>query len=100
MHLVDLSELPESPQGLETDSELEERLEAALSAMDGEERQVIEWFYFDGLSHKEIAERLNTTRKAISSRLERARTKLKSLIRVSSRTVGEGDRLSQHLGKV
>jgi RNA polymerase sigma-70 factor (ECF subfamily) len=59
---------------------LEELLEAALLAADEEDRQVIQWFYFDGLSHKEIAERLKATPKAVSSRLERARAKLKSLV--------------------
>jgi len=59
---------------------LEESLNAALQAMDAEERQLVEWFYFDRLSHQEIAEQLNTTPKAVSSRLERAREKLRSLI--------------------
>jgi RNA polymerase sigma factor (sigma-70 family) len=48
--------------------------------MDAEERRLIESFYFDRLSHQEIAGQLNTTPKAVSSRLERARAKLRSLI--------------------
>jgi RNA polymerase sigma-70 factor (ECF subfamily) len=81
LNVAELSEIPECPQGVESDSELEERLEAALLATNEEDRQVIEWFYFDGLSQKEIAERLKATPKAVSSRLERARAKLKSLVR-------------------
>jgi RNA polymerase sigma-70 factor (ECF subfamily) len=80
MTVVELSEMPECPQAVESVSELEELLEAALLAADEEDRQVIQWFYFDGLSHKEIAERLKATPKAVSSRLERARAKLKSLV--------------------
>jgi RNA polymerase sigma factor (sigma-70 family) len=98
--LVDLSELPQRPQGIESDSELEERLEAALRATDEEERQLIEWFYFDGLSHKDIAERMKATPKAVSSRLERARAKLKSLIRGSSSAVRQSDRMNENLRKL
>jgi RNA polymerase sigma factor (sigma-70 family) len=48
--------------------------------MPGDEREMVEWFYFDRLSHKEIAERLDATPKAVSSRLERARAKLRAAI--------------------
>lgn len=78
--VVSLADLPECPDAVEADSLLEESLDAALLAMDAEERQIIEWFYFDRLSHKEIAKQLNATPKAVSSRLERARAKLRSLI--------------------
>ena len=66
------------PATAEPDSFLEESLDAALLAMDADERELIEWFYFDKLSHKEIAGRLNATPKSVSSRLERARVKLRS----------------------
>ena len=64
----------------ESDRQLEEILDSALAALGQEDRQIIERFYFDRLSHKEIAEQLNITPKAVSSRLERARTALRSLI--------------------
>lgn len=74
----------ESPSGrdisAESDTQLEEILDAALLSLDLEERQIIERFYFDRLSHKEIGEQLNITPKAASSRLERARTRLRLLI--------------------
>jgi len=78
--LVGMADLPECPDAVKSDSVLEESLDAALLAMDAEERQLIEWFYFDRLSHQEIAEQLNATPKAVSSRLERTRAKLRSLI--------------------
>jgi len=78
---VSVGALPEEFPAAETDSVLEEILDAALQAMDPGERQLIEIFYFDHHSQKEIAEQLNTTPKAISSRLERAREKLRSLIK-------------------
>lgn len=86
--VVGMADLPEQPDAVKPDSVLEESLDAALQAMDAEERQLIEWFYFDRLSHQEIAGQLNATPKAVSSRLERARAKLRSLItrRLSNET--------------
>ncbi len=78
--VMGVADLPECPDAGEPDSFLEESLDAALLAMDAEERQLIEWFYFDGLGHKEIAVRLDATPKAVSSRLERARARLRSLL--------------------
>lgn len=79
--VVTVDELPDFAAAPEPDSTLEEILGTALGLMESEERQLIELFYFDRLSQKEIAERLNTTPKAISSRLERTREKLRSLIK-------------------
>ena len=81
--LVSMEALPDCPAIAEADSVLEEVLDAALKMMQPEERQLIELFYFDRLSQKEIAERLNTTPKAVSSRLERTREKLRSSIKRS-----------------
>lgn len=78
--VVELVDLTDCAARCEADSVLEEKLDAALLAIEPEERQLIEWFYFDGLSHKEIAERLDATSKAASSRLERARARLRSLL--------------------
>lgn len=78
--LVELSEWPDSAAPTESDSVLEENLDAALLELETEDRQVVEWFYFDGLSHKDIAERQQATPKAVSSRLERARAKLRLLM--------------------
>ena len=69
------------PANAAPDSFLEEVLDGALKLLEAEERQLIQIFYFDRLSQKEIAERLGTTPKAVSSLLERAREKLRSLIK-------------------
>lgn len=63
------------PEG--ADVVLEEHLNAALEQMGTQDRQVLEWFYFDGLSHKQMAERFGITTKAVSSRLERVRAALR-----------------------
>jgi RNA polymerase sigma-70 factor (ECF subfamily) len=76
--VVGMAEPPDCADGVKPDSVLEEILDAALLAMDADERELVEWFYFDRLSHKEIAERLDATPKSVSSRLERARAKLRA----------------------
>jgi RNA polymerase sigma-70 factor (ECF subfamily) len=78
--VVGMADLPECPDAVKSDSMLEESLDAALREMDTEERRLIESYYFERLSHQEIAGQLNATPKAVSSRLERARAKLRSLI--------------------
>jgi RNA polymerase sigma factor (sigma-70 family) len=78
--LVSLAEVPEIVGAVDADAVLEESLDGALLMLDQDDRQTVEWFYFDGLSQKEIAERLATTPKAVSSRLERARAKLRSAL--------------------
>jgi RNA polymerase sigma-70 factor (ECF subfamily) len=78
--LVALEEWSDWPGVGEADTRLEQSLDAALLALEHEERQVVEWFYFDGLRQNEIAERLHITPKAVSSRLERSRAKLRLII--------------------
>jgi RNA polymerase sigma-70 factor, ECF subfamily len=63
------------------DAHLEESLDAALLTLPTEDRQAVEWFYFEHLSHQEIADRTGTTPKAVSSRLERARSRLRALLK-------------------
>jgi len=78
--VLSMADLPELVDARHPDSALEENLDTALLALDPNDRQLIEWFYFDQLAYSEIAERLNTTPKAASSRLERVRVKLRSLL--------------------
>jgi RNA polymerase sigma-70 factor (ECF subfamily) len=78
--VVSMADLPERADAAEPDSAFEEKLDAGLLALTADERQLIEWFYFDGLSHKEIAGQLGATSKAVSSRLERARSRLRALL--------------------
>lgn len=75
--LADSETLSEQPMPEQADAVLEEHLNAALGQMEPQDRQVLEWFYFDGLSHKEMALKLGTTTKAVSSRLERVRAALR-----------------------
>ena len=75
-----LENLPHPAENATTESALDNSIDMALLALEPEDRQVVEWFYFDGLSHKEIAARLAATVKAVSSRLERARAKLRLLL--------------------
>lgn len=65
----------------EPDPFLERVLDRALEMLEPDERQLVQIFYFDRLSQKEIAEQLGITPKAVSSRLERAREKLRSHIK-------------------
>lgn len=76
--LIGMEDLPDVADEKAVNSALEENLDAALQMMATDERQLIESFYFDQRSHKEIAEQLNVTPKAVSSRLERAREKLRT----------------------
>jgi RNA polymerase sigma-70 factor (ECF subfamily) len=78
--VVGMAEPPDCPDAVEPDLFLEESLDAALSVMDADERELVEWFYFDRLTHKEIAGRLDATPKSVSSRLERARAKLRAVM--------------------
>jgi RNA polymerase sigma-70 factor (ECF subfamily) len=77
--VVSVGDLPESAASSQPDATLEQCLDAALLEMEAEDRELIERFYFDQLSQKEIAEQLGVTPKAISSRLERVREKLRAI---------------------
>lgn len=78
---VDSEPLQEDwPESAAPDVFLEECLEKALLELERDDRQAVEWHYFENVSHKEIAERLGLTPKAVSSRLERSRARLRSAI--------------------
>ena len=78
--VVNVAELPECAGPPKSETGLEKSLDAALVELEPEERQLIERFYFDRLSHQEIARKLGVTPKAVSSRLERAREKLRRFV--------------------
>jgi RNA polymerase sigma-70 factor (ECF subfamily) len=77
---VSLADMPDPPAPADADRLLEQCLDAAVQSLEAEDRRLIEWFYFEHLSCEHIAGQLGTTAKAISSRLERARAKLRSLV--------------------
>jgi RNA polymerase sigma-70 factor, ECF subfamily len=62
---------------LET-SERQELVNQALGQMGESQRLVLEWKYAEGLSVRQIAERLGTTEKAVEANLYRARVELRS----------------------
>jgi RNA polymerase sigma-70 factor (ECF subfamily) len=61
---------PSAP--LET-AELRQRVGAIMDGLEDDERAVLEWKYLDGLSVREIADRLGRTEKAVEAALYRAR---------------------------
>jgi RNA polymerase sigma factor (sigma-70 family) len=61
----------------EPDDDLHLALEDGLGTLDGSERELVEWSYFESLSHRSIARRLSTTEKAVESKLARVRQKLR-----------------------
>jgi RNA polymerase sigma-70 factor (ECF subfamily) len=78
--LVSVRELADTPSESSVDRVLEEQLDSALLALPEQDRQVVEWFYFDDLSFERIGERLGISPKAVSSRLERLRAKLREAL--------------------
>lgn len=80
-NLVSAGDLPECAEAREPESLLEESLDIALLSLEPSDRQLIEWYYFDGLGHLAIAEKLASTPKAVSSRLERARARLRAMLK-------------------
>ena len=69
-------ELPEDMASQETDREVWE----LLSGLKPEDRAVIQLYYFDGYSVKEIGQILGITASGVSMRLSRARKKLRAIL--------------------
>ena len=69
-------ELPEDMVSEETDREVWE----LLSGLKPEDRAVIQLYYFDGYSVKEIGQILGITASGVSMRLSRARKKLRAIL--------------------
>jgi RNA polymerase sigma-70 factor (ECF subfamily) len=62
------------------DEELLAALDRSLAQLDGEEREVLRLAYYEGVPQRNMAEKLNTTTKAIESKLGRIRQKLRRLL--------------------
>lgn len=67
----------ELPETTTEDEELIAALEMSLEALDGEDREILRLAYYEGVPQKSIADKLNTSVKAIESRLRRIRQKLR-----------------------
>lgn len=78
--LVSMANPPELADTPAPEPVLAQSLDAALTTLDADEQQLVELFYYDELSHQNIAAQLNTTPKAVSGRLERIRAKLRALM--------------------
>ncbi len=68
------------PAGAQAEARLQAVLEQSMAAIPGEERQLVEWKYFERKSVHEIAQALDASDKAIESRLVRIRQKLKAML--------------------
>jgi RNA polymerase sigma factor (sigma-70 family) len=64
----------------EEDLVLEAALEEAVTLLAIDEKELIHSVYFDELSHKQIAESMRCTPKAVESKLARVRRKLRTLL--------------------
>lgn len=67
-------------QPIDEGEELLNALESSLSQLDPDEREVLRLAYFEGVTHQSMAERLQTSAKAIESRLGRIRQKLRRIL--------------------
>ncbi len=71
--LESLATIAESPERTAERAELTRAVQIALDYLPGRYGDILEWKYVEGQSVKEIAERLDTTPKAVESMLSRAR---------------------------
>jgi len=66
--------------GAEADEELFEHLEISMQTLDTAERELLHLSYFEAVPQRAIAERMQSTPKAVESKLARIRKKLRHLI--------------------
>jgi RNA polymerase sigma-70 factor (ECF subfamily) len=71
---------PSEPEDTGADARLLNLLECNLAALPADEKRLVEWKYLEGRSVLEIAGELETSEKAIESRLVRVRRKLKEAL--------------------
>lgn len=80
-----------TPEGVVTDAERAAAVRVALDALRPEQRQVLELAYFGGLSHSEIAERLQQPLGTVKTRIAQAVKRLRDeLARFSPTTASDG----------
>jgi RNA polymerase sigma factor (sigma-70 family) len=77
---ISMADMPDTANASPTDDALEQKLDTALLLLEAGDRQLIEWRYFDRLCHQDIADRTGGTAKAVASKLERVRVKLRALL--------------------
>lgn len=74
----------ENPENLLEEQELRERIERMLAQLSAEQRAVIVLKYYLGYSEQEMADKLQTPKGTIKSRLHKARQQLKRLFQMNS----------------
>jgi RNA polymerase sigma-70 factor, ECF subfamily len=79
---IDVPVDAEPNAAVEADEE-RRRVVTALDALDQDHRRIIECAYYDGLSHTEIAQRLNKPLGTVKSSIRIGLAKLKDLLRTS-----------------
>ena len=60
--------------------EITERLKSALEALSYEESELIKYIYFDGISERALAQKMNIPQKTINNRKKRLLKKIKKFI--------------------
>ena len=77
---VRLEVFSEAPETGADDEELFATLEKSISQLDADEREILRLAYYEGVTHKDMADKLSTSAKAIESRLGRIRQKLRRIL--------------------
>jgi RNA polymerase sigma-70 factor, ECF subfamily len=70
----------ESDSSHHEDAEILNALDKSLNRLDASERQMVHLAYFEEVPHRDIAARLQTTEKAVESKLARTREKLRRVL--------------------
>jgi RNA polymerase sigma factor (sigma-70 family) len=70
----------QTAQGQEDDEELLAHLETSMQALEAQERELLKLAYFEAVPQRAIAERFQSTTKAVESKLARIRQKLRRMI--------------------
>lgn len=68
------------PRAASETAELRARVAAVIDRLPDEQRQVLEWKYLDGLSVRDMADRLGRTEKAVEAALYRARNAFRDAV--------------------
>lgn len=72
-------------------------LVGALKTLSAEEQQYLLWYYVDGLSQREIAERVGLVEAQVRGRMHRARDKLRAQLERMSRTPRQREQIEESL---
>ena len=88
---IDLMDTEPLPDELLEKKETADTVRTALGQLDEKEQNVLRAMYIEGLSAREIAERLELTEKAVHSILYRARNSLRAKLKQLSASPKEGE---------